>query len=119
MMGDLKRMEGPPCPNCGCRDTKKMNEQTSRYPGAMYASRPWGGGSAGRYQCEHCGDEWAQDIQQRPEAARKDTATRVVRVRTDCPECESQHTIVTSTRASLRHHKCRDCDATWKTPRSE
>lgn len=32
-----------------------------------------------------------------------------------CPECGSEKTRVTKTERPVRHHKCKDCGATFKT----
>lgn len=105
---ELEKCNGPACPRCGCCDAEIIalpDPEKSTWYGA------------GRAQCKHCRliyhfKELPQDCDKKPEANGAVFASDVC-----CPSCKSQDVIVTSTRAKVRHHKCRDCNKNFKTPR--
>ena len=100
----LHRMTGPECPKCGCR------------AGRMVKQYKWFGDAPHeRRQCDHCGHVFAT-----PAATTKPVEAPTVpgvmfrHGRTVCPKCGGADTPVTSTRGTLRHHKCRACKHCFK-----
>ncbi len=107
----LKRVDGPECHKCGCQDSVALRS-FSRW------GKPWE-----QRRCEFCGTVWSAAVRNgRPEppVAAPARARQVVfrHGRTECPKCKSTSTAVTSTRAPIRHHKCRDCKYCFKSVES-
>ena len=103
---DLKKMEGPACPRCGCQDASQA-EQVVRW-----------GHPARRLQCRHCGLTWTV----RDEATEEPDVTAGVEYHlVECPACGGDDCPVRSTQRPVRWHKCRTCGTTFKSvekPRS-
>ena len=120
----LQRCDNPPCPECGCQESKVLRRET-RY-----------GLSIERRMCGHCGHLWEERPSRWPTAEetvggqsseppvpspqppRDDGAVVYHPVR--CPECDSKETKVTSkprikgAEAAVRYHKCQQCGAAFK-----
>jgi predicted RNA-binding Zn-ribbon protein involved in translation (DUF1610 family) len=103
MMAFLK-VEGPACPTCGCLASAIIKRATR-----------WGAPST-RRQCDHCGRVFSyMDPGDETNGAEDPTTpSPVIYQVVKCPVCDSSHTRVTSTRRPLRHHKCDDCGAGFK-----
>lgn len=132
----LDRADGPPCPNCGCRDAEILREATPRPEG--WKPDPdvswWDQqiDTQGRAKCKCCRLEFTfKEVLTEPEepempisepeaAAVATSAPTVISTQTvptvACPECGAAMR-VTSTRRSVRYHKCPKCGKTSKTAR--
>lgn len=110
----LDLCNGPPCPRCGCRDSKIMREPDN--------GKSWW--NAGQARCNHCGMgftfmELPQEpavVDEVPPAIPLQIAGRTIPEPT-CPQCGGE-TRITSTRKGLRYHKCTSCGATMKTAKT-
>lgn len=124
----LQLADGPPCPRCGCRDSRVLQMPVVD-PTSWYARAT----ATGRARCGHCGltfafrelpapirppESEAADVDDPPAAAPppKDTAYPV----RACPECGSPDVRVKSSpRAKpgapkIRYHECAACLACFK-----
>lgn len=107
----LRIVKGPECPNCGCRQSAFVSR-----------GQRWGQ-SIDRRCCRHCGKMYAAAVAD-PGTADAETVKveeplggSVITYRVPvvkCPECSSTDTVVRSTRRPTRHHKCRNCEAAFK-----
>jgi hypothetical protein len=119
----LERCDGPACPHCGCQDTE-LDRRRGR----------WGGSSV-RHRCRHCGATWyprrwkkengqpdgQPDRTPEPteQASEISPGGAVIYRPLHCPECGGTDTKITSTRRPVRHHKCRQCGASFKSVERE
>lgn len=119
----LDRCQGPECPKCGCRDAKILKE-----PDLGLGVTTWYG--SGMARCRNCRatfhfkHEEAEPAVQNtamvaaapePIAETPDPAkTGVPYVRMKCPQCKSPKLRVTSTRGSIRWHRCSACGHKFK-----
>ena len=118
-MMPLMPVRGPACPTCACPDSSIVERGTR-----------WGRPTE-RRRCRFCGREWHapvddeqndkhEDQNDKPESGEPTHRPVVYRMarRPKCPECGSENTKVISTRRPIRHHKCRDCGAAFKSSES-
>lgn len=129
----LEPANGPSCPKCGCRDVRIL--QYPPEPGPDGKSQSWW--AQGRARCRHCGLSFAfrelpeplgAGVVNSPEDIEPDELeTTEIRTRDvaypvrQCPECGSPNTYVVSSgkkpapdRPRIRHHRCKDCPAKFK-----
>lgn len=112
---NLKEVQGPECPRCGCRDASQVR-QVSRW-----------GQPAQRLRCRHCGYLWtvrtveeAQDADPapakgtRPDVLAKDGGLCVQYHLVRCPGCGGEKCRVYRTLRPVRYHKCGDCGLSFK-----
>ena len=97
------RVDGPECPECGCRES------------VVVGRSGWWGRPSTRRRCGFCAVEFSavEDDDEEEDAAVDDVVKfHVVR----CPFCGSEDTKVTSTRRPVRHHRClaEGCGLTFK-----
>lgn len=93
----LKKLTGPKCIKCGCRDAQSLG--AVEYFGREYERR----------QCRHCAAVYRVSV--RVEADAGETVTYHA---TRCPSCNSARTRVRSTQRPVRHHKCEACGHCFK-----
>ena len=105
----LKRIEGHPCPNCGCQQSEVVSTET------------WWGKPREKRECRHCETRFSAEVSVPPaksEEQAKDAAGErkdAVRYRPiRCPECGSKRTRTTKTKAPIRYHRCQICKHTFK-----
>lgn len=107
---------GPSCPNCGCQDVRIL-----RHPQRAGWLSAHG---QGRAQCNACSRPFAiaaiqegQDVEHAEPLVTQRTPTppSVQYQVLLCPACGSEKVRVTSTQRPVRHHKCKECDHTFKT----
>ena len=107
---NLRRVQGPECPKCGCADAEVI--QRSERWGHVYERR----------RCLYCKHRWFVTVEPKAvsdersaEAESNGGADKIVVYRpVTCPECGSTHCPVTSTRRPHRHHKCLACGWCFK-----
>lgn len=102
-LGTTERIDGPKCPQCGCRD------------GHTVASGTWGGMSQVRRVCKHCNRRFsavAAPAQADPPA--NDTAIAYHYSKPDkCGSCGTAGRVYHTGRG-VRYVKCPKCSARWK-----
>jgi len=86
---------GVACPACGCRHWEVAGQSTQ-----------WGRLTQ-RRQCRFCSKTWS--AVERVEEPEPDVDRGVVYHVLRCPNCQSDETVVTSTRRPIRYHKCKAC----------
>ena len=109
----MRMASGPECPRCGCKDSRVERVRAR-----------WGGKSASRRICSHCSRAWTSTEAEERDAARlepeKPAGPKVepiiywVAVAPSCPYCGSERTLVTHTMRPIRHHKCPECERSFK-----
>ncbi len=110
----LDPCNGPPCPECGCRDTEIITPPRDNSKIGWYDS--------GRARCNHC-HTWFhfKEIPQSPAIEHQEPVLdtppvghAVPYIRVQCPECQSVDAPVTHTQRPVRYHKCGECGRTFK-----
>ncbi len=115
----LDRCDGPPCSRCGCQDVRIIQTPTGN--GSWWDS--------GRARCRHCGLVFS--FREMPEPKPLDilaempllapethgTETPIEQAAVVCEKCGGPMQI-TSTRKTIRYHKCQRCGWKTKTVRS-
>lgn len=99
----MHRIDGPSCPTCGCQDGETLQAFT------ILDSR------VERRRCNHCGGVFHAEILEEAGEPVPPEAPPIVYTPVRCPECGGKDVRVASKRAlGIRWHKCRDCQATFK-----
>ena len=100
----MKRIEGPACPECGCEDSQVI-ARGSRW-----------GKPTERRLCNNCGRTFTADVKANGEKMAADSAGAepIIYQIIKCPRCGSEDTYIAHTCRPVRYHKCRACDATFK-----
>lgn len=94
--GDMDRITGAACSACGCEDSEYISQST------------WWGQVEEKRRCANCGTIFTAKVESQP-------AKMVVKyVRIRCPKCASKNVRTTSTRGTIRWHKCGDCQQTFQ-----
>lgn len=85
------------CPRCNCNDVEFIETATRH------------GLPADKWECNFCGHGFMQTPVQAAPAE-----TTIWYHILLCPECKSDKVKTTTTRGTVRHHKCKDCEHTFK-----
>lgn len=111
----LDRCNDPPCPNCGCEQSRLIRAGTW-----------WGLKRMERRRCSHCGKLFSITVNKPPppeappEGSAADDSMSIDGQRvaeyhvTKCPYCGSKRVPVQHTDRPVRFHKCADCGRTFK-----
>ena len=106
----IERFDGTACTRCGCRDTETLRE-----PSIVTASNGSAWPIKGCAICNHCRREFLYDPEPEPKPVARMFAGP------SCSECGSHAVKVVRTindkeaGRKIRYHKCRECEATFKT----
>lgn len=123
----LDLCSGPNCPRCGCNQSKVLQEPSATEgvyvkAGERRTGLAWF--ASGRARCGHCGTVFAfrekkagsaSLPQSTPTELPATAEARTMPVLT-CEKC-GETMKISSTRKTVRWHKCPRCGATRKTPR--
>ena len=90
---DMERVTGPECPQCGCEQAEAVSSGT------------WWGQPVDKLLCDNCGTTFSATARIAPTEGKR--VVKFIRMR--CPSCGSKNVKTTSTRGSIRWHKCSDC----------
>lgn len=110
-MAVLRRIEGPECYKCGCRDCRSIGS------GAFF------GKAFKRYVCNHCQHQFKYDedsdtqkpsLQVIPPMRKNGVPCVRYRRGAKCPKCSSWKTRTTDTVLPYRYHRCNDCGKRFK-----
>jgi DNA-directed RNA polymerase subunit RPC12/RpoP len=98
----LFKVDGPACPDCGCRDSEVISRAHRQDDVTSYFGCQ---GGAQRRQCRYCGREFHGATTDEPQAYAVNR----------CPKCRSSEVIVVRTVRPVRYHKCVACNHRFKT----
>jgi uncharacterized Zn finger protein len=96
--GDMERVTGAACTSCGCEESEVVSQSR------------WWGEAVERLRCANCGVIYTAKVVEKIAPAK--SVVKYIRMR--CPGCGSKNVRTTSTRGTIRWHKCGDCEKSFQ-----